>query len=113
MSADYKQLGLNLKKYRNEAGLTQEKLAELADVSLAHVNSIENVRGVPSVAVLFKIADVLKVTLDQLCYGSIQKIDGYLNKEFYRLTEGFDEKQSQCAANMAVSVWEQYRKYIK
>lgn len=63
---EYKKLGANVQKYRKIAGLTQEQLAEKVDCSNSHIGQIENGRGIPSLEVITKIANVLGVSVDQL-----------------------------------------------
>ena len=59
-------LGKNIKHYREECGLSQEKLAELVDLSREYVVRIET--GVKRISLkkLFVIADVLKVRCSDL-----------------------------------------------
>lgn len=53
----------NIRKYRAKANLTQEKVAELTDLSLNFYQRLELVsqKDTPSIATLFKIAKVLRV----------------------------------------------------
>jgi transcriptional regulator with XRE-family HTH domain len=113
MNTNYELLGKSVRKYRLLADLTQEKLGELAGVSLSHINAIENANGIPSIEVVVSISNVLNVTMDQLFYGSISNSSGYLMDEFNRLTEGYDVDQKRFVINMAVAVWEQYMKYTR
>lgn len=59
-------LGEKLKKARIKAGLTQEKLARLLDVTTQTIYKIEKDKHVPSFIFVKKIADALKVSLDEL-----------------------------------------------
>jgi transcriptional regulator with XRE-family HTH domain len=57
----------SLKRLRKERGLTQQKLAHEAGVSLIVVTSVEQgVTKDPSMSSLVKLADVLGVSIDQL-----------------------------------------------
>ncbi|MDR3200197.1 MAG: helix-turn-helix transcriptional regulator [Spirochaetales bacterium] len=51
----------NLKKYRKEAGLTQEKLAELCDTDPRYIGQLETGRRCPSLIFIEKIAGALKI----------------------------------------------------
>lgn len=52
---------LNIKKYRNQKGLSQSKLSELIDVSVDYVYLIENGKRTPSLKRLLMIAEVLEI----------------------------------------------------
>ncbi len=59
----YVQLGLNIAYYRKLSGLTQEQLAEIANISRSHLSAIEapNIIKPFSIELLFEIADALKI----------------------------------------------------
>lgn len=57
-------IGCKLQKYRKEANLTQEQLAELADVSQKHISRLERGLHVPHFDMIIKIAKVLSVPTD-------------------------------------------------
>ena len=61
-------LSANIKKYRAEIGLSQEKLAELAALSVQTINDIEGCRTWVSDKTLIKIAKILKVEVYHLIY---------------------------------------------
>ena len=63
---DFKVLGKNIRKYRRLAEITQEQLAEFCDCSHSHLGAIEQGKVNVSVELLVKIANVLRVTADQL-----------------------------------------------
>ena len=60
----------NIKKYRKEKGLSQDKLARLADVAHATIIKIES-GGIqsPTINTVQKIAKVLSVGVDDLLRG--------------------------------------------
>lgn len=59
-------LGLKLKEYRKQKGLTQEDLAELLDVSDKSVSKWELGKGYPSEKNIIKISETLDVSLEIL-----------------------------------------------
>ena len=61
-----KQVGLNVRRLREARGLSQEELAFEAELHRTYISGVE--RGVrnPTVTVLAKIAQGLKVSPDQL-----------------------------------------------
>jgi len=62
-----KMLSKNIKKLRLKKGLAQEKLARLADISTATLVKIESgVAKEPTITTVKKIAEALKVSIDEL-----------------------------------------------
>lgn len=55
-------LGTNLKKYRLDANLTQEQLAEIVGIHPTYVGKLESGKNNPSVLMLYKITRALKIT---------------------------------------------------
>ncbi len=62
----YKKLGLNIKKYRELRGLTQEKLAEKSNISLDFMGKIEVSISRPSFRTIIAIANALEIPLKDL-----------------------------------------------
>jgi len=54
-------VGKKIKEYRNNAGYTQEKLAELANMEIASLSNIENGKNFPSNDTLERLCQALKV----------------------------------------------------
>lgn len=59
-------IGRNIKKFRNEKGLSQELLAEILHVSQATLSNIESDKSVPDVILLQQIADALDTNINEL-----------------------------------------------
>lgn len=59
-------IGAKIKKVRKQNGITQEKLAELANIDYSYLNLIESGKRNPPIKRLNKIANVLKVSLKEL-----------------------------------------------
>jgi len=60
----YYYVGKNIRKYRKEKGLTQEKLAELCNYSKQFISNMENeTHQTFSLGTIWKIAKVLEVDL--------------------------------------------------
>ena len=57
------ELGFNVAVYRKKAGMTQEQLAEKANISRSYMSEIEapNMITNISVEILFNLADALKI----------------------------------------------------
>ena len=60
-------IGKNIKKYRQEKGLSQDKLSKLADLSLNTVVKIElDESPNPTIETVQRIAKALEVSVDDL-----------------------------------------------
>jgi transcriptional regulator with XRE-family HTH domain len=59
-------VGGNVRKLRQQKGLTQEELAFAAKIDLTYVGGIERGRRNPSLLVMARIADALSVPLQKL-----------------------------------------------
>ena len=71
----------NLRKIRERKGLFQEDLAKMTGMSQTAISAIE-IRGSCGIETACKLADVLNVSLDELC-----------GREYYR--KEFDETHSK------------------
>ena len=66
MGKHHKKLLNNLEAARKSAGLTQQQLSELAEVSRKSINAIENGVYVPSTVLALKIAETLGCRVEDL-----------------------------------------------
>ena len=70
-------LGNAIRAARMEKGLSQEKLAELVDITPAHLKHIEGEHRKPSIEVLFNISQVLNLSLDSLLFPTDESNSEY------------------------------------
>lgn len=63
-----KNIADNLRQIRAKNRISQDELAELSGISQQYICKIENEKVNPSIYILFKIADSLKVTVNDLIY---------------------------------------------
>jgi transcriptional regulator with XRE-family HTH domain len=59
--------GENLRFHRNQKGIAQEKLAELADLDRTYISLLERGKRNPTLTCIAKLAKVLEVGFDDLC----------------------------------------------
>ena len=63
----------NIKRYRKLSGLTQKQLASMTDSNVKYIGELEQSRGkLPSIEMLYKIADALKIAPDMLIYENLK-----------------------------------------
>lgn len=66
----------NFFKYRKAKGFTQEEMAEKMEVSRQSVSKWENGEAIPDLSKVIKIAELLEVSVDELCgRETINKIE--------------------------------------
>jgi len=63
----HQQFGRNVNKLRCESGLTQEKLAEKADISRRYLQTIEAGRMNPTIGVASRLRKALGCTWEKMC----------------------------------------------
>jgi len=93
MEIDYKSIGQRIKTFRLQNGFSQEKLAELADLTPAHVSHIETANTKISLPSLLKIANALGVSLDDLVYENMIHNKHVSVKDLERLLSDCDDKE--------------------
>ena len=59
-------IGITIKKFRQQHDLTQEQLAEYLNVSVSAVSQWESVKTVPDVSTILALANFFDITLDEL-----------------------------------------------
>lgn len=64
-------LGKNVRNAREKKELTQEKLAEIADLDPTYVSGIERGLRNPGIKNVAKIAKALGITTSELCKGVV------------------------------------------
>jgi transcriptional regulator with XRE-family HTH domain len=59
-------LANNIKEYRRKSGFSQDKLAELADISSQYLATVETCRKFPTPEVLERLAEALNIETQEL-----------------------------------------------
>lgn len=68
---NYQLIGKRLRTIRKKQGLTQEQIAELADLSAQHISGIERGTAPVSLAALVRICNVLSISTDDVLMDSV------------------------------------------
>lgn len=69
MNFDARVLAMRIKKQRNKRNMTQEHLAEVANLSVVFVSNVERAKRVPSLEKMIEICNALECTMDELLDG--------------------------------------------
>lgn len=97
-----KQLGIKIKELRKQKGYTLQRLAELSGSTKGYIWQIENSLASPSAEKIFKIAEKLGVTIENLVNPeTVITIDGAVDTQFYRKYEGMAPHKKKWIRAMA------------
>ena len=100
---DYVQIGLNIMRYRKEAGYTQLQLAEMTGYSHQHIQRVETASSKPTVGLLLDVSQALHVPIERLL--EIRPVKYSENPAwvlFFTFTPHADSSPSFC-------LWRQHR----
>lgn len=75
------ELGNQIKKYRNELEISQEKLAEKIYVSRQSISNWENDKNYPDINSLIRLSEVFQVSIDILIKGDLEKMKKEISKK--------------------------------
>lgn len=64
------EIGQNVKRLRENAGMTQESLAELLGLGVKHISAIECGAAGVSIPTLIKLCSLLSVSADRILFGA-------------------------------------------
>ena len=93
MPLDYKAIGARVREARFQQKVSQEKLAEWAELSLTHMSHIETGSTKVSLPSLVKVANALGVSLDELVCDSLRQSREIYQDELSRITVDCSEKE--------------------
>lgn len=108
MAIDYSIIGERLKRARQEKNLTQEKLAEQLDVSVAFLSRIERGSSHINLKRLNQICDILQITEGQILNGSSATSKNYLDLEFSELLKNMTSEQQKLIYKIAQVIIDQH-----
>lgn len=84
MTIDYSAIGKRIALIRKQNGITQEQLAEKAELSNIYISHIENSRSIPSLETLMKLCSALDITPDEVLLGTKQDMENYLQSDIQK-----------------------------
>lgn len=90
---DYAALGRRIRAERRRQDLTQEQLAELADISESFMGHIERGGRVLSVETLVKLADALHISMEYIVCGAYNYQPDTLPSEIQEALDKMSDRQ--------------------
>ena len=109
MELDYKAIGKRIKIARIKADLTQERLAEMVEISPTHMSNIETGTTRVSLTAIVSLANALSVTVDDLLCDSVVKAKVQFEKDIAGILADCDEYEIRMIKDMAKALKETLR----
>lgn len=110
MELDYKAIGKRIKIARIKADLTQERLAEMVEISPTHMSNIETGTTRVSLTAIVSLANALSVTVDDLLCDSVVKSKVQFEKDIAGILADCDEYEIRMVKDMAQTLKETLRR---
>lgn len=110
MELDYKAIGKRIKIARIKADLTQERLAELVEISPSHMSNIETGTTRVSLTAIVSLANALSVTVDDFLCDSIVKAKVQFEEDIADIIVDCDEYEIRMIKDMAQALKDTLRK---
>ena len=107
---DYADIGERIKHSRTRQNITQEKLAELASMSIPHLSNIELGKTKLSLPAIVNISNALNLSVDELLCGNISQGKALLNDEYTALLSDCSTDELKVINSMAKLMKEFLRK---
>ena len=110
MELDYKAIGKRIKIARIKADLTQERLAEMVEISPTHMSNIETGTTRVSLTAIVSLANALSVTVDDLLCDIVVKSKVQFEKDIAGILADCDEYEIRMVKDMAQALKETLRR---
>lgn len=101
MAIDYELIGKRLQDARISNDLTQEKLAEVLDVSVAYLSRVECGTTQINLKRLFQICDFLNADIGFILTGTSKNSKNYFTKELSSLLESCPPEKTKLIYDIA------------
>lgn len=100
MSIDYYAIGKRIKAERLKLSITQQTLAEWAELTPSNISHIERGKTKLSLSALVNIANALSVTTDELLCDNLSKGKVIFQDEIQKITDEMSENEVRVAADI-------------
>lgn len=110
MSLDYKSIGRRIRIARIHLDITQEKLAEMVDLSTSHLSNIETGSTRVSLPTIVNLANALNVSVDGLLADSVIQSKPVFENELHSILQDCDAYELRIIADIAAATKKTLRK---
>ncbi len=101
MALDYIIIGERLRKARLAKGLTQEKLAEQLDLSVAFLSRVERGNAHINLTRLSEVCSILGLSEGEILNGSSSNASDYMQRDFSSLLKKCSPEKQKLIYNIA------------
>lgn len=107
MQINYKDIGSRIRyeRKKKKQNITQEKLAELCNISIPHMSNIENANTKLSLPVLIEIANALNCSIDYLICNSLNNNTVISNLIVCDILDDCSNKQKSIIMDTIISLY--------
>ncbi len=109
MELNYHAIGIRVRRFRKEQGLTQQKLAELSDQEPSNISHIERGATKLSLPTIVKIANALEITVDDLLCDSLPQSRASFDREVSALLADCTHRELKIISNTMRALKENLR----
>lgn len=102
-----------IRNERKNKRITQEELAEMLEVSPTHVKHIESGHRKPSIEILFELAKILNISLDEVVFPKNRTPNDATRGKIERLLDVSDESSLQFILSVMEALREKEQTGIK
>ena len=89
---DFTPIGQVLKQAREAKDITREQISEIVDYVPRHIQSIENEGKSPNIDLLFQLAELLDVSLDQHIFKDKPSVKSSIRRRVDKLLDDLPDK---------------------
>lgn len=104
MELDYKAIGKRIKIARIRTDITQEKLAEIVNLSSSHMSNIETGTTKVSLTTIVVIANALSVTVDDLLCDNIVRAKPQFENDIKLLLDDCDDYEIRIVKDLLAAI---------
>lgn len=113
MELDYKAIGIRIRRFRKERGLTQQTLAELSNQEPSNISHIERGATKLSLPTIVHISNALGVTVDDLLCDSLLQSKATFEREAAAILADCTHQELKIITGTMRSLKENLRKAIE
>ena len=105
---DFMPIGQALKRAREARGVTREQLAGIIDKAPRHIQAIENEGQLPSVELLFQLASMFDISIDQYIFPDDHSGKSSTRRQVDSLLDKMNDRELSIIAATADSIYRDY-----